>query len=196
MNMLFGKKKDTAPPPAGVTDATTKLKEVRLRVSGLRSGSPRPSPHSATHFAWCRRARSQHVNSMQKREKFLDQKIAAELAKAKELSRKKDKRGAMMALKKKKLYEKEVAQIQNTTFQMEQQMMMLEQANMNKLTVDAIKTGAQAMKATATELNIDEVEDVMADVQVSAGPGRTNGDALLMRRGGFVRRTAWRKCRR
>ena len=81
-----------------------------------------------------------------------------------------------MALKKKKLYEKEVAQIQNTTFQMEQQMMMLEQANMNKLTVDAIKTGAQAMKATATELNIDEVEDVMADVQVSAGPGRRENE--------------------
>eukprot|EP01048_Picozoa_sp_COSAG05_P033028 COSAG05_NODE_13003_length_445_cov_0.890173_1_plen_60_part_10 len=43
---------------------------------------------------------------MEKRSKFLDQKIAAELQKAKEESRKKNKRGAMMALKKKKLYEK------------------------------------------------------------------------------------------
>eukprot|EP01048_Picozoa_sp_COSAG05_P033029 COSAG05_NODE_13003_length_445_cov_0.890173_2_plen_81_part_01 len=61
----------------------------------------------------------------------------------------------------------EVAQIQNTTFQIEQQVMMLEAANMSKATVEAIKTGAAAMKATSTELNIDEVEDVMADVQVS-----------------------------
>jgi charged multivesicular body protein 4 len=43
---------------------------------------------------------------MQKREAFLQKKIDAELAKAKDCSKRKDKRGALMALKKKKLYEK------------------------------------------------------------------------------------------
>ena len=48
----------------------------------------------------------QHVQSMQKREAFLQKKIDGELARARECSKKKDKRGALMALKKKKLYEK------------------------------------------------------------------------------------------
>ena len=43
---------------------------------------------------------------MQKREAFLGKKVDGELAKAKECSKKKDKRGALMALKRKKLYEK------------------------------------------------------------------------------------------
>jgi len=43
---------------------------------------------------------------MQKREAFLGKKVDAELAKAKECSKKKDKRGALMALKRKKLFEK------------------------------------------------------------------------------------------
>ena len=43
---------------------------------------------------------------MEKRGEFLEKKIQAELAKAKDCSKRKDKRGALMALKTKKLYEK------------------------------------------------------------------------------------------
>ena len=45
------------------------------------------------------------VASMQKRTALLGQKVDAEVAKAKECAKKKDKRGALMALKRKKLLE-------------------------------------------------------------------------------------------
>ena len=48
----------------------------------------------------------QQVQRLQKRKAFTQQKINNEIKTAKELSRQKNKRGAMMALKKKKLYEK------------------------------------------------------------------------------------------
>jgi hypothetical protein len=46
-----------------------------------------------------------HLATMEKREKFIEQKIAKEVANAKERSRAKDKRGALMALKRKKMHE-------------------------------------------------------------------------------------------
>lgn len=106
-----------------------------------------------------------HVETMEKRQAFLQQKIEAELANAKAASRVKDKRKAMMALKKKKLYESEQTQLANTQFQIEQQMMMLGQANMAKQTVGAMKTGAAAIKDAQQNLNLDDVEDVMDDVR-------------------------------
>ena len=52
----------------------------------------------------------QHIQSMQKREAFVQKQVGAELVRAKECSKKKDKRGALVALKKKKLYEQVCAQ--------------------------------------------------------------------------------------
>ena len=48
----------------------------------------------------------QQIQRLGKRKQFTQQKIDKEIKTAKELSRQKNKRGAMMALKKKKLYEK------------------------------------------------------------------------------------------
>jgi len=106
----------------------------------------------------------EHIQGMQKREAFLQKKVDAELTRAKECSKKKDKRGALMALKKKKLFEKEQSQLSNTVFQMEQQMMMLEGANMQAATVNALKAGNDAMKKQMKEMNVDAVQDVMDDV--------------------------------
>ena len=77
----------------------------------------------------------------------------------------KDKRGALMALKKKKLLDKEIGTIQATQFTMEQQCMMLEQAITQVETVSAMKTGQQAMAAQQAKMGgIDAVEDVMDDI--------------------------------
>merc|ERR1719231_106490 len=106
MNHLFGKKKEPVKEPTA-TDAVTKLKEVRALLGPtIGCGACDCSDHPA-------RA-GQHVGSMQKREQFLQKKIDAELARAKDCSKRKDKRGALMALKKKKLYEKEQSQLSNT----------------------------------------------------------------------------------
>lgn len=58
----------------------------------------------------------------------------------------------------------EQSQLSNTVFQMEQQMMMLEGANMQAATVNALKAGNDAMKKQMKEMNVDAVQDVMDDV--------------------------------
>lgn len=106
-----------------------------------------------------------HLATMEKREKFIEQKIAKEIANAKQRSRAKDKRGALMALKRKKMHEGEINQLQQVRFGIEQQIMVLEQANVSKDTVAAMKTGRDALKQAQADLAIDDVEDVMDDVR-------------------------------
>lgn len=120
----------------------------------------------------------EHVQSMQKREAFLQKKIDGELVRARECSKKKDKRGALMALKKKKLYEKEAGQLSNTIFQMEQQQMMLEGANMQAATVQAMAEGSKAMKAQMNAVNLDVVEDTMDDIRDQMDEMQEIGDVM------------------
>ena len=56
-----------------------------------------------------------------------------------------------------------MAQLDSTIFTMEQQRMMLEQANVQVDTVDAMKMGQKAMKAAQAQINVDQVQDVMDD---------------------------------
>lgn len=120
----------------------------------------------------------EHVQAMTKREAFLQKKIDGELARARECSKKKDKRGALMALKKKKLYEKEAGQLANTIFQMEQQQMMLEGANMQAATVQAMAEGSKAMKAQMNAVNLDVVEDTMDDIRDQMDEMQEIGDVM------------------
>jgi charged multivesicular body protein 4A/B len=53
----------------------------------------------------------------------------------------------MMALKRKKAYEGQVDKIMGSRMTLEQQMMAIETANINLETMNAMKTGADAMKA-------------------------------------------------
>jgi len=114
-----------------------------------------------------------HTDTMEKRIQFVSQKMAAEHAAAKEFTRKKDKRSAMMALKKKKLYEKEVSQLEQTQFSLTQQIAMVESAIASKDTVGMMKLGQQAMSQVQREMGgvdavtdtMDEVADAMADQQ-------------------------------
>ena len=109
MNHLFGKKKEPAKAEPTTTDAVAKMDEVRrqhthacdARATGcVCAADIRPDV--------CRpRARTrQHIQSMEKRAEFLQKKIDKELQNAKDCSKRKDKRGALMALKRKNLYVK------------------------------------------------------------------------------------------
>ena len=87
-------------------DQMDEMQEDTSGASFMPSDSVAPIP--ANPNAW--QSGSAHeinerVQSIQKREAFLQEKINAELARAQECSEKKDERGEMMALKKKKLNE-------------------------------------------------------------------------------------------
>merc|ERR1712196_230665 len=63
-----------------------------------------------------------------------------------------DKKGALYAMKRKKLYEQEMAKIQNVRFTLETQVINLESAQQNAQTYSALKQGNTAMQGIQKKL--------------------------------------------
>merc|ERR1719334_1335244 len=86
------------------------------------------------------------------------------MATAKAKSKKRDKKGALYELKKKKQLENQLNSIQGKKLNLETQIMALEDAHLNKETLKAMKTSANAMKATIKESDIDKADELMEDI--------------------------------
>ncbi|KAK2076059.1 hypothetical protein QBZ16_001395 [Prototheca wickerhamii] len=113
-----------------------------------------------------------------KRRDVLDKKIAIELERARELTRTKNKRGALMALKKKKMYEQQREQLENQILRVSEQQMMLENQRTVVETVDAMRTAATASKRVMTEMKIDDVDKVLDSINEQTEDMRQIQDAL------------------
>ncbi|KAG9456514.1 hypothetical protein H6P81_001022 [Aristolochia fimbriata] len=104
------------------------------------------------------------LEMLEKKEKVLLKKVAAEIEKAKEYTRAKNKRAAIQCLKRKRLYEQQVEQLGNFQLRIHDQMILLEGAKATTETVDALRTGASAMKAMQKATNIDDVDKTMDEI--------------------------------
>uniref|UniRef100_G3NHL1 Charged multivesicular body protein 4Ba n=1 Tax=Gasterosteus aculeatus TaxID=69293 RepID=G3NHL1_GASAC len=98
-----------------------------------------------------------------KKQDFLEKKIDTELMTAKKNGTK-NKRAALQALKRKKRYEKQLAQIDGTLSTIEFQREALENANTNTEVLKNMGYAAKAMKAAHENMDIDKVDDLMADI--------------------------------
>ena len=85
------------------------------------------------------------LSMLEKREVYLQSKIDAELVLAKQNATK-NKRVAIMALKRKKQYEEQVDKIMGSRMTLETQVLAIENANVNLETMNAMRAGADAMK--------------------------------------------------
>ncbi|KAJ0081255.1 hypothetical protein Patl1_11079 [Pistacia atlantica] len=74
------------------------------------------------------------------------------------------KRTAIQCLKRKRLYEQQIEQLGNFQLRIHDQMIMLEGAKATTETVDALRTGASAMKAMQKATNIDDVDKTMDEI--------------------------------
>jgi charged multivesicular body protein 4 len=102
---------------------------------------------------------------LEKREEHIVKKIEAALAEAKQKSLKKDKNGALFALKRKKMYETEVTKLQGARITLDSQILSLESAAVNLETFKAMKAGAGAMKNMRGNIDADKVDDIMDEIQ-------------------------------
>ncbi|KAM3620734.1 uncharacterized protein V6R79_001304 [Siganus canaliculatus] len=98
-----------------------------------------------------------------KKQEFLEKKIDNELMIAKKNGTK-NKRAALQALKRKKRYEKQLDQIDGTLSTIEFQREALENANTNTEVLKNMGYAAKAMKAAHENMDIDKVDDLMADI--------------------------------
>lgn len=100
------------------------------------------------------------------------------LVEAKGKMAKGDKKGALYAMKRKKLYEQEQAKIQNVRFTLETQVINLESAQQNAQTYQALKQGNTAMKGIRDEVGIDQVDDVMDEIKEEMEMAQEINDAI------------------
>ena len=77
-----------------------------------------------------------------------------------------DKKGALFAEKRKKMYEDEIEKICNTKMTLETQVMNLESiATGNEAAFMAMEPGTEAMKIIRQEMEIENVDEMMAHIR-------------------------------
>ena len=76
-----------------------------------------------------------------------------------------DKKGAIMNMRRKKMYEREIAKLEATQLTLEQQCFSIESAKANIDVVAAITEGANQMKKMNGALNVDNVADLRDDIE-------------------------------
>lgn len=124
------------------------------------------------------------LEMLEKKEQVLLKKAAAEVERAKEFTRAKNKRAAIQCLKRKRLYEQQVEQLGNFQLRIHDQMIMLEGAKATTETVDALRSGAKAMKAMQKATNIDDVDKTMDEINEQTDNLRQIQEALATPIGG------------
>jgi len=104
------------------------------------------------------------LDMLEKRQTFLEAKARNETRIAKE-NVTKNRRAALMALKRRKVYEGNIEQISSARLTIETQMMAIEGANVNLETMNAMRAGAAAMKDIHGSMDIDKVDATMDDIR-------------------------------
>ena len=84
---------------------------------------------------------------------------------AREKAKAKDKRGAMTALKQKKMLSTELESLSQARLTLEQQIMTLESAQTQQVAVQALQLGVQAQKDMNKQINIDKIDQLIEDMQ-------------------------------
>eukprot|EP01116_Phalansterium_solitarium_P003312 TRINITY_DN14137_c0_g1_i1.p1 TRINITY_DN14137_c0_g1~~TRINITY_DN14137_c0_g1_i1.p1 ORF type:complete len:221 (+),score=31.18 TRINITY_DN14137_c0_g1_i1:143-805(+) len=126
------------------------------------------------------------LDMLEKREGFLQKKADAEIANAKKFMQQKNKRAALMCLKRKKTYEAQMEKLSGARMTIETQVMALEGANVNMETIKAMKAGAASLKGIHQDMNIDQVDDVMDDIREQMDLATEISDAISQPLGGEV----------
>eukprot|EP01025_Chloroclados_australasicus_P017228 TRINITY_DN1876_c0_g1_i4.p1 TRINITY_DN1876_c0_g1~~TRINITY_DN1876_c0_g1_i4.p1 ORF type:complete len:232 (-),score=60.00 TRINITY_DN1876_c0_g1_i4:418-1113(-) len=121
---------------------------------------------------------SQQEEQLQKRKGLLEQRVEQELNKAKEFTRKKQQKQALLCLKKKKIYEQQIEQIENMILRVSEQRMLVEGSRTTADVLKTMKEGAAAAKQTMNEVKIENVDQVMDEINEQNEEMRAVQDAL------------------
>lgn len=142
---LFGNRRATLKKAASKTSAATK-DEVISNLSKMQEA----------------------YDNLTKREEYLEKRMKTALNDAKEKSKNGDKKGALLQLRRKKLFEKEVEKIANLKATIEVQMHNIESTQTTAEVVTAMKNGANMQKDLTKRIGtIEQVEDLKDDIDES-----------------------------
>ncbi|KAG1673880.1 hypothetical protein FOA52_012905 [Chlamydomonas sp. UWO 241] len=123
-----------------------------------------PSASSATTTINAIQDMGDKEESLEKRKELLEKRIDAELQKAREYNKAGKKPQALMCLKKKKLLEQEVGNLENMIMRLIEQRNMLEAQRTTVEVVSSMHTAAKVAKSNMKEMNIDKVDEVLDEI--------------------------------
>ncbi|CAI9100502.1 OLC1v1037618C1 [Oldenlandia corymbosa var. corymbosa] len=118
------------------------------------------------------------LGMLEKKEKVLTKKAAAEVERAKEFSKNKNKRAAIQCLKRKRLYEQQILNLGTFQMRIDDQIALLEGAKATMETVGALKIGAAEMKAMQKATNIDDIDKTMDEINEQTETLKTIQESL------------------
>ena len=107
----------------------------------------------------------ERINDIEKRTKVLENKNKGVVGEA--LGKKKagDKRGAVLALKKKKMYDQEINKLGGMRILMEQQKMAIESSMTNQDIFSALSEGATQIESLQNQAGIEKFEDLKDKIE-------------------------------
>jgi len=118
------------------------------------------------------------IEILNQRNKYIEGRISEALIEAKIKLENKDKNGALLSLKRKKMFEEEIEKNNGMLLVLENQIFTLEGASMNKQLVDAMKLGQSTIKKIHTEMDPSKIEDLMDDINESNENHKTIQNAM------------------
>uniref|UniRef100_A0AAY4DNE7 Uncharacterized protein n=1 Tax=Denticeps clupeoides TaxID=299321 RepID=A0AAY4DNE7_9TELE len=132
---------------------------------------PGPSPQEAIHKL------RETEEMLTKKQHYLERKIEEEISIAKKNGTK-NKRAALQALKRKKRFEQQLTQIDGTLSTIEFQREALENASTNTEVLKNMGFAAKAIKGVHQNMDLDKIDDLMADITEQQDVAQEISDAI------------------
>lgn len=104
------------------------------------------------------------MEMLEKREKYLEDKILKEIQTAK-ANASKNQNAAKMALKRKRVYSNQVDMLQGAKTTLETQILAIEAATTNFAVLNSMTDGAQALRQLNRNMDVDQVEETMDEIR-------------------------------
>ncbi|EPT24996.1 SNF7 family protein [Toxoplasma gondii ME49] len=122
-------------------------------------------PSAASDLAEALHRNKEAIETLEKRQQHIEKKIRNQEATARERVASGDRRGAMLCLRRKKLFEQDLEQILTSRLTLETQIVTLEAAHTQQLAVQAIAGAAKAHRNFSQKLSIGKIDRLLDDIQ-------------------------------
>jgi len=126
------------------------------------------------------------LEMLEKREAYLQSKINHEIAEAKKHMANKNKRAAMMCLKKKKTYEAQIEKLAGANMTIQTQLMAIQGATVSLQTLEVMNMGAKIMKDLHKNMTVDDVDRTMDEIQTQMDVANDIEQAISQPLGGVM----------
>eukprot|EP00696_Hemimastix_kukwesjijk_P002395 gnl/Hemi2/12939_TR4422_c0_g1_i1.p1 gnl/Hemi2/12939_TR4422_c0_g1~~gnl/Hemi2/12939_TR4422_c0_g1_i1.p1 ORF type:complete len:236 (+),score=87.20 gnl/Hemi2/12939_TR4422_c0_g1_i1:136-843(+) len=143
-----------------------------------KSSVPAPAPAGATPNDAILKLNSTK-DMLDKRANHVQKQIDAQMAEARKCSAAKNKRGALAALKRKKLLEGQIEKIHGARLTIDNQIMALEEAHTNVEVLRSMDQGARAMQQLHGPMTVETVDNIREKIEEQMEISNEISDAII-----------------